>query len=254
MTQKIQQTLLEIAERDQIQLLFACESGSRGWGFASPDSDFDIRFLYTHPREKYLTIDQLDEQYKLPITPDDLDIGGWELRKALRLVKGSNMSVFEWLQSPTIYMAAPNFQQELWAAVQPCFSPRAALHHYMGIAKNALETATQDGNINIKKCFYVLRPLLAAKWVAERGTVPPMNFHELRVLIEKNPINAILEELLERKNSAKEGEKIALIPEIQHFIEQQWLFCDEIAKKTPPKNHVSSEQLNVFFNKWLIGN
>ena len=251
MTDKIKQDLAEMAERDNIHLLFACESGSRGWGFESPNSDFDIRFLYVYTADKYLMIDNLKEDYSAPVTSDNLDFGGWELRKTLRLTRGGNVILFEWLQSPIVYTAQADFQAELWSAIYPYFAPRTALHHYLGIAKNALETATQTGQIKIKKYFYILRPLLAAMWIAAKNDVPPMNFHALRTLIDEPRLNEIIDNLLVRKEKALESEMIDLIPELQIFIHKEWKKCDEISKLMSKKESTSTEPLNQFIKKWI---
>lgn len=251
MTDKIKKTLTETAKRDNIQLLFACESGSRGWGFASPNSDFDIRFLYAYPKDRYLVIDNMKEDYSSAVTPDNLDFGGWELRKALRLTRGGNVTLFEWLQSPIVYAAQPDFQKELWAVIHPYFAPRAALHHYLGIAKGALETATETGQIRIKKYFYILRPLLAALWIVEKNDVPPMNFHTLRTLINDPNLNKTIDDLLIKKEKALEGEVINLIPDLQVFIEKTWQKCDAAAKSMTKKEPQPTESLNDFFRKWI---
>ena len=135
MTDKIKKTLTETAKRDNIQLLFACESGSRGWGFASPNSDFDIRFLYAYQQNRYLVIDNMKEDYSSAVTPDNLDFGGWELRKALRLTRGGNVTLFEWLQSPIVYAEQPDFQKELWAVIHPYFCDACSLASLFGHRK-----------------------------------------------------------------------------------------------------------------------
>lgn len=91
-----------IEQRHDVRVLFACESGSRGWGFASPDSDYDVRFLYVHKPEWYLRVEPQRDVIERPID-DVLDVSGWELRKALQLMRRSNPTLFEWLDSPVIY-------------------------------------------------------------------------------------------------------------------------------------------------------
>ncbi|EFP7034942.1 nucleotidyltransferase domain-containing protein, partial [Shigella dysenteriae] len=102
MRERVSQQLKEIERRYGVKVLYACESGSRGWGFASPDSDYDVRFLYVHPLEWYLRVESPRDVIELPID-DELDVSGWEWRKALGLLKGANPTLIEWLDSPVVY-------------------------------------------------------------------------------------------------------------------------------------------------------
>lgn len=145
-----------------VRLLYACESGSRGWEFPSPDSDYDVRFIYLRPTSYYLSVMEREDELRFPIS-DELDLYGWDIRKVLQLMRRSNTTPFEWLQSPIVYAEEPGFRESLWAVAQQYFSKRANTHHYMGIARKAMGTMSGD-SIAIKKLFYVLRPLLAAKW------------------------------------------------------------------------------------------
>ena len=77
-----------------VQILYACESGSRGWGIASQDSDYDVRFIYCHRRDWYLAVGEPRDVIELPIN-DVLDINGWDLRKALQLMRKSNPTLLE---------------------------------------------------------------------------------------------------------------------------------------------------------------
>jgi len=105
---------LRRVERDHdVEIVFACESGSRGWGFSSPDSDYDVRFVYRHCAEWYLTATERAgkgqpqrDVIELPIDAE-LDVGGWDLRKALRLLDNSNPTLWEWLRSPIVYREQP---------------------------------------------------------------------------------------------------------------------------------------------------
>ena len=103
MKKEILRKLHEIEIKENVKILFAAESGSRAWGFASPDSDYDVRFIYVRPKEEYLRLDTVKDVIEVPIN-DVLDINGWDLQKALRLLYKSNPTLFEWFSSPIIYM------------------------------------------------------------------------------------------------------------------------------------------------------
>ena len=124
-TQTRAQQLKEIERRYDVKVLYACESGSRGWGFASPDSDYDVRFLYVHPLEWYLRVESPRDVIELPID-DELDVSGWEWRKALGLLKGANPTLIEWLDSPVIYQQDEETITAFKAMVPMWFSPLRA--------------------------------------------------------------------------------------------------------------------------------
>lgn len=178
MQQQIIEKLDAIAKTEPLHFLLAAESGSRAWGFASPDSDYDVRAVYIRPPEHYLCIDERKDTFEY-IENQWFDVGGWDIRKALRLLRKSNAVLLEWLRSPIIYTQAPVFIAELSALLPQYAQAAPLLHHYRGIAANSLKEMDLNGEIRLKKWFYVIRPLLAAQWAAERGGIPPMTLEQL---------------------------------------------------------------------------
>jgi predicted nucleotidyltransferase len=251
MKQQIEEELNRISKEQNINILYACESGSRAWGFASPDSDYDVRIIYIHNLKHYLSIlpkkDNLD--YFLE---NDLDVNGWDLKKFLHLLLKSNATPFEWLQSPIVYSVDPDFKAAVWNLAQQYFQPRATMHHYLGLAQNAFRKGiVTEFEINIKKYFYVLRPLFAAMWIADRKTIAPMNFAELFPVLDPHPkIKEMVLELWQQKLNASEGDTVKLLPEIVDFIEQQAERCFEIADATEKTEH-DVGALDAFFRSVL---
>ena len=179
MHDKIVAVLHGLERQQDFKILFAAESGSRAWGFASPDSDYDVRVIYVKPETWYWSLDT-----KLPDTfnamlPDELDVSAWELRKTLRLFAGCNPSLNEWLGSLIIYYADPKFTDEMRNLIPVYFNPVRTGHHYLALSAKALEARQQDGTITVKKLFYALRGLLAAMWTAKTKSMPPTPFVEL---------------------------------------------------------------------------
>lgn len=163
-------------EKDyQVKILYAVESGSRAWGFASKDSDYDVRFIYAHPVECYLSIEEKSGVIECPVS-NLLDINGWDIKKALRLFKKSNPPLYEWLHSPIIYLEQGNFAQQLRKLMSTYYSPISSLKHYFHMAKGNYRDYLTGKRVKVKKYFYVLRPILACMWVERWGTVPPMEF------------------------------------------------------------------------------
>ncbi|WP_392563803.1 nucleotidyltransferase domain-containing protein [Orbus wheelerorum] len=217
MQNRIKQQLRDIELQHQITILYACESGSRAWGFPSPNSDYDVRFIYVHPRNKYLSIDDPAAQLTFPIN-DELDFHGWDLKKTLQLIRKSNTTPFEWLQSPIIYQQHPAISASLWALCQHYFNARGNIYHYLGIAKSALQTG--DGlQIGIKKLFYVLRPLLSAKWCLEKQQIAPMAIAPLMALLPKQ-LQDNINTLIKYKSTVEESYSIDIEPLILDFIDQ----------------------------------
>ncbi|MDO4877916.1 MAG: nucleotidyltransferase domain-containing protein [Neisseria sp.] len=178
MRDRIVRKLNQYAEKEKIHILLAVESGSRAWGMASPDSDYDIRAVYVRPLGHYLRIAESADT--LDVMEDDwFDLGCWDIRKALRLLRKSNAVLLEWLNSPLVYQKDDAFVRDLKALVPQYAQTAPLLNHYRGIAGNALKSLDLHQAVPLKKWFYVLRPLLAARWAVQRGGVPPMTLAEL---------------------------------------------------------------------------
>ena len=158
--------LAEVERRHEVTVLFACESGSRGWGFASPDSDYDVRFIYVHRLPWYLTVAPGRDVIEQPLS-GELDVSGWELRKALGLLRASNPTLLEWLRSPVVYRQEQPWAERLHLLAEQGFSPVRGYHHYVAMARKNLRAHLQGDVVRYKKYFYVLRPLLAARWIRE---------------------------------------------------------------------------------------
>lgn len=249
MNETIAEKLLEIEKDRNVRILYACESGSRAWGFASPDSDYDVRFIYAQQSTEYLSIRERKDVIELPVN-EVLDISGWDIRKALQLFLKSNAPLYEWLQSPVIYKQDPAFRDEILSIADKYFSGRAGCHHYLSMARNTFENDLQGEHVRIKKYFYALRPLLAALWIIERKVVPPMEFDKLRVMITDNKWNETINELLERKKLADEKTLIPSVTLLQSWISETLEYCREQANTLPAMQH-GTEELDVLFRKYI---
>lgn len=248
MKEKIIQILKEISEKEKIKILFANESGSRAWGFPSPDSDFDVRFIYVRPYSYYLSIANKADHLNYPIS-NELDIYGWDLRKVLQLILKSNTTPFEWLQSPIVYCEEVGFKDSLFHVCLQYFSARKNALHYLGIAKGALDTMVSADEIKVKKLFYVLRPLLAATWSLEKGTIAPMTIEELMELMPV-AMQSHVKQLILEKVSQVEGFIVKIDPFLKTYIEQTFISCEKDAEVLP-KAQFEHELLDRFFVKIL---
>lgn len=244
----MQQTILtkldDIQQEHGIKLLFACESGSRGWEFPSADSDYDVRFIYIRPYKFYLSV--LDRKYDLRFPIDDeLDMYGWDIRKVLQLIRKSNTTPFEWLQSPVVYRQSAGFKDELWLLCQHFFSQRSNIHHYLGIARGALDDLTPGGDIKIKKLFYVLRPLLAAKWCLEQNGIAPMTIGPLMTLLPAN-LQQQVSDLIAIKKNASEQFIITISNDLKEYIDKEFSRISA-ASGSLARDQFSADQLDDYF-------
>jgi predicted nucleotidyltransferase len=216
--QRVLESLDEIEARHDVKVLFACESGSRGWGFASPDSDYDVRFVYVHRLPWYLTVEPQRDVIELPIS-DELDVSGWELRKALALLHRSNPTLLEWLDSPVVYREHAGIAPRLRALAAAFFSAQRGRHHYLAMARKNFRGYLQGEVVRLKKYLYVLRPLLAVQWIDSGRGMPPMRFADLAagVLRDRDLLDEI-NALLAVKMRAGEAEHGPRWPRIHAFI------------------------------------
>lgn len=217
MRETIIRKLHEIEKTENVRILLAVESGSRAWGFASPDSDYDVRFIYVRPKEDYLRLEKIRDVIELPLD-DVLDINGWDLQKALRLLYKSNPTLFEWAASPIVYMET-EFAGQFRNVMNTYFSTKKSLYHYISMAEGNYREFLRGANVKAKKYFYVMRPVLACRWILEKGTPPPMRFTELMAAELPENLLPELEHLLELKMNAPEIKEIPRIDVLNEYLD-----------------------------------
>lgn len=217
MEKEIVRKLQEIEQKEEIRILLAVESGSRAWGFASPDSDYDVRFIYVRKKEAYLRLEKMRDVIELPIN-EVLDINGWDLQKTLRLLHKSNPTLFEWSLSPIVYMET-EFADEFRQIIQDYFSTKRSLYHYISMAEGNYRGYLNGELVKAKKYFYVLRPILACHWILDKGTPPPIRFSELMDAELPVELLADVERLLDLKIHAPEVNMIPRVGRINNYVE-----------------------------------
>ena len=246
----IQNRLDSIEDTEDVRVVFACESGSRAWGFASVDSDYDVRFIYVRKPDWYLAIDQRRDVIELPIE-GDLDINGWDLKKALHLLRKSNPPLLEWLGSPLVYRETTPVATWMRELLSECYSPRACVYHYLHMARGNFREFLKGPEVKRKKYLYVLRPIVAILWI-ERGLgVPPTLFQTaLDATVEDPKTRVAINSLLEEKRSGRELDVGPQIPEISNFLETELARLEEspAANQTEPADW---EPLNALFREAL---
>ncbi len=235
-----------------VRILLAVESGSRAWGFHSPNSDYDVRFIYTRAPDWYLAVDMEERRdvIEYPIV-DDIDLNGWDVRKALRLFWKSNPALIEWIQSPIIYMEQGAFAPGARALMDQVYSVERGMYHYRSMAKTNYLTHLRADMVPMKKYFYVLRPLLAVRWLERYGRAAPIEFGKLLHLIDDQPqLTEAIDELLRKKRNAPEMGLSAPVALLHSFIEQE---LARHAASTPLQDNRETPlpQLNALFHAVL---
>jgi uncharacterized protein len=256
-TETIHAVLRQIESEENVRVLYACESGSRAWGFSSQNSDYYVRFLYIHPVEWYLSIDDRRDVIERPITTS-IDINGWDIRKALRLFRKSNPPLFEWLGSPIIYIERFSLAATLRRMAENYYSPQACIYHYLHMASGNYRQYLKGEQVWLKKYFYVLRPILATQWIQQGYGVAPTEF---RILVEKlvtvQPLRDEIDRLIAQKS---QGDELAVgprIPAISKFIETEIERLESMKMKLTG-NLAPIDELDKVFRRaleeaWVLG-
>ncbi|MEO1411062.1 MAG: nucleotidyltransferase domain-containing protein [Bacteroidota bacterium] len=252
MYEKINAALNQLEQTRGIRILFACESGSRAWGFPSPDSDYDVRFLYAQPLDWYLRIGTGKDTIDLGVDDDLLDITGWELRKTLQLLRKSNASPIDWIQSPIVYRADPAFRATFTDLSRECFSPIGTLFHYLIMAKRYAAGCQRAEPQKLKSWFYALRTALNCRWILRRGSAPPMAFDQLLPLVEETPgVREKIEAWMLIKRREVESYRHPGDPVLLALV----LDCIREAEEKGPQlagGQPSVDRINDFFRTWIL--
>ncbi|MBG5920713.1 nucleotidyltransferase domain-containing protein [Providencia vermicola] len=252
MQDRIRQTLTQIEKTQRIKILYACESGSRGWGFASRDSDYDVRFIYVHQLDWYLTLDRKRDVIERPID-DELDVAGWELSKALKLMRNSNPALIEWLHSPIVYQKDALFMQQCEQLASKFYSPLKARYHYLSIAKRNWREDFKEETIRLKKYFYILRAVLALRWIEHSKMMPPMAFSQLvQATVTDHAVLAEIEQLLVMKQHADESRYGPHRPAIDRLITETIEKSEKL--NLPEPYYRDSHLLDDFLQKTILAN
>ena len=248
---EINEKLDEIEKKEGVRILHAVESGSRAWGFASPDSDYDVRFVYVRSKEDYLRLDEPKDFIEWQLD-EVLDINGWDLKKALKQFAKGNATLFEWSGSPVAYRTT-----EEWTKVKEVskqyFSEKTAVYHYYGTANSTLQEYLQGENVRYKKYFYALRPLLAAQYIESFHEAPPVLFDDLLKMDIDADLRKGIEELLEKKKVTTEKEENPQMPVIKNFIETETARQKEIADTLSDDHNKDWTSLNRLFCEIIGG-
>lgn len=229
----IDRRLAAIEAEHGVRYLLAVESGSRAWGFPSPDSDYDVRFIHVHPRDWYLSLKPGRDVIETPIE-DDIDLNGWDVRQALGLMLKSNAVVSEWLASPIRYRPDDPAAQRLAALADAIFDPRGMAHHYANLGRNSVDRWMDgDGPVPVKRYFYALRPALAIRALrCHPQRRPAMNLQALMDECALAPaLGRQINELVAAKRETRELGNTRWMPELDALIREELARVDDVPRR-----------------------
>ncbi|TVR86135.1 MAG: nucleotidyltransferase domain-containing protein [Saprospirales bacterium] len=252
MKEKINQLLSQLAAEQGITILLAVESGSRAWGFASPDSDFDVRFIYLRTLEYYLSVYSGEDNIDLP-EKNDLDLVGWDLKKALFLLGKSNCTLLDWIGSPIVYQSEKYFHSEIEELALSMFQPITGIYHYLNLAKKTGVSTNSGLGASLKRQLYCLRSLMACHWIYQSKTPPPVPF---RLLVDFCPYSKVekqvIIDLVEKKKRSVESTDNPLHPVLANLVAREFDLHQHRVKSLPSKPGPNTSDIDTFFQKWVL--
>ena len=251
MRETILRQLQDMEHAYDVRVLYSVESGSRAWGMASEDSDYDVRFVYVRPLEDYLRLEKVKDTIEWKLD-EVLDITGWDVTKFLQLMRASNPTAFEWVSSPISYREEPEFAR-IRAVAGRCFSPVASAFHYQGIARENLKLVAGRPTANVKKYLYAIRAVLASRWVLDEKSPAPMLFSDLIAAKLEAGLAPTVDHLLAMKAAGDEHCVIAAMPELAAWVEHEVATLAERARKTEPPEKLDWSVLDGIFRSIVVG-
>lgn len=241
----VPEKLSELEAQHGVKVLLAVESGSRAWGLESPDSDFDVRFVYVRRRDFYLQLEKRRDVIETPVD-DTWDVNGWDLDKTLRQLFRCNPTLYEWVRSPVVYRNT-GFAARIQPLLEAYFSPESMLFHYVNTARNNIKAFLRRDLVRPKKYFYAIRPLLACLWVLEHNSPPPVLFSELASAELPAALRPAVDRLLDMKTHGPEKLEITPVPEIDRWMDETIGAVDAAARTLPAREGLEWGPLNRFF-------
>lgn len=250
---EVSRRLREVEQQRGLRIVFACESGSRAWGFASNDSDFDVRFIFVRPTREYLKLNPPKDAFDLH-QDQDFDLAGWDIRKTAELMRRCNPPLMEWLDSPIIYETDDTISPKLVDLRKQYFDSKKAAHHYLSLAAGVWHKYIADNPAPVrKKYLYVIRPLACIRYIVMYGSQPPTLFDEVLNAIDWSAQEReAIDHLVAQKRSAGELGSQPADPLLTESI-TRWLEAYELAAHQLPVNETPTQPLNDLINLAILG-
>jgi predicted nucleotidyltransferase len=240
----IKEFLNTLEKQENITILFACESGSRAWGTNSASSDYDVRFIYIREVDWYLQL--FEGRDVIEISPNEkVEIVGWDLKKALKLLQKSNPTLLEWIHSPIIYLSESAFTSKLKTLSQLAFSSISTIHHYLNMAKKNYQSLLKEKRTTTKRYLNILRPLLTCLWILDNQEMPKNEITSLSHQYINDPkLDQQIDQLLQSKQN---GQQYFESIHLNKYFEETISVIEERIKNVQKFNLMPVNTLNEFF-------
>ncbi len=248
--------LHRIEQECDVKILLAVESGSRAWGFASPDSDFDVRFIYVHKPQWYFSVGKQSDTIEYMSGDRLLDFSGWELRKTLQLLSKTNPNLSDWLLTDQIYLCDEDFLKIIRDAQAKFYNPIHAMYHFFNIAKRHDEGYLRRNGCTLKRFLYFLRGLLACEYIEKHQQHLPVDFRELvDATVEDENLKAAIHSLLALKTKSKESDANIVDEALQDYAYNLYIKREKnLADFRPTPNERSLSELDAILYRYASGN
>ena len=247
----VRMKIKEIEAKENIRVLHVIESGSRAWGLASPDSDYDVRFIYVRDRNFYLSLRENKDFIDWELN-EVLDINGWDIKKVLQHFHKSNATLFEWSNSPVVYYTTDEWKKLYDEVAGKYFACKSSMYHYYGTANKNYHEYLMEDMVKYKKYFYVLRPILACKWIEEKKCPPPVLFDELFDSVLEEDMKPVIADLLAKKVQMSESDKAPKIEKVNQYVEEKLIYYKNLLEGMDDDRNPDWEPLEEVFKK-VIG-
>lgn len=247
----VRMKIKEIEAKENIRVLHVIESGSRAWGLASPDSDYDVRFIYVRDRNFYLSLRENKDFIDWELN-EVLDINGWDIKKVLQHFHKSNATLFEWSNSPVVYYTTDEWKKLYDEVAGQYFACKSSMYHYYGTANKNYHEYLMEDLVKYKKYFYVLRPILACKWIEEKKCPPPVLFDELFDSVLEEDMKPVIADLLAKKVQMSESDKAPKIDKVNQYVEEKLIYYKNLLEGMDDDRNPDWEPLEEVFKK-VIG-
>ncbi|MGM0839660.1 MAG: nucleotidyltransferase domain-containing protein [Bacillota bacterium] len=247
--------LKSIEREERVRILYAVEAGSRAWGYHTDESDYDVRFIYIREVPAYLNLQGTKDVIVKPVQYS-IEFSGWDLSKALKLLRKSNPSLMEWLTNENVYIEHPDIEKVRKLREQT-FSPTRCLIHYYHMGKRNMEKYSNEEIKDLKKMMTIIRPWLAFKWIKEYQTFPPNGVNEMVDSITMNEeMKATISSMLLSRVNGKE----VPFPHLMYMekdIREDFLKMEGTMKDLPSDDsfqwgEINETFLNILENVWGI--
>lgn len=238
----VPQKLRQIEEEYGVRILYAAESGSRAWGTASPQSDFDVRFIYIRPQRDYLRLEGIRDVLEFPIE-EGWDMCGWDIRKMLTLLHNSNSQIYEWFASTVVYVD-DGFSKRLRPVLEAFFSVKTAANHYLHQAGLKMKKLQKSEEAKVKHYLYSLQHLASVQWVLTRRKPVAVSLQALLPCLPEE-VRGKAEDLLHQKISHQSH--VPHDGELDAWLAEEYSRLEERIRQLPKEEEKDWETLNRFF-------